>query len=89
MMQPIRLETKGGDLLEWINFPGEGNEPDAILMDDRVFIRRPMLQTQPPKKNSPETYFEAHTHRFHEEKKAIVFDKVTETIPIRITEVPK
>lgn len=63
MMQKIRLETKVGELVTEIELPIYANgEPDAIVWGSRIFIRRPMLQTQPPKKNNPETYFEAFTH---------------------------
>jgi len=87
MMQKLRLETKSGELIETIDYPGEGNEPDAIVKGDRVFIRRPMLHTQPPRKNSPETYFEASTWDPAElapdpaPAAALKFAKVTETKP--------
>jgi hypothetical protein len=65
MMQPIKLETKAGEFVAFIELPIFANgEPDAIVWGSRVFIRRPMFQTEPPKKNDPEVYFEGFTHHF-------------------------
>lgn len=89
MNQEIRLETRSGELIEMIDLPGEGNEPDAIVRGESVFIRRPMLQTQPPKKNSPETYFEANAHHVAAKVATMpksTFDQVTESKAVRITE---
>lgn len=86
MNQEIRLETKDGELIEMISLPGEGNEPDAIVKGREIYIRRPMQQTEPPKKNSPEVYFEATAHHITAKEIAPAFEKVTETKPIRITE---
>jgi hypothetical protein len=90
MNQTVRLESKAGDLIETVQLAGEGNEPDAILVlrDNRqsVFIRRPMLQTQPPTKNSPERYYEATTLALSPSSISAprtTFDKVTETSPTR------
>jgi|GEM_PF-6665986 len=60
-MQTMRLESKDGILIAEVQLPANG-EPDAIVHDGRVFVRRPMRITQPPTKNDPETYFEATTH---------------------------
>jgi hypothetical protein len=60
-MQTMRLESKDGILIAEVQLPANG-EPDAIVTDGRVFIRRAMRITEPPTKNDPETYFEATTH---------------------------
>lgn len=89
MMQKIRLETKAGELVTEIELPIYANgEPDAIVWGSRIFIRRPMLQTQPPKKNNPETYFEAFTHHVAPETKAAhaTFNRVTETKPTELAD---
>ncbi len=84
-MQTIRLETKAGELVSEIELPIFANgEPDAIAWGSRVFIRRPMQQTEPPKKNSPETYFEAWTyHHVIVTAPNPLFDRVTETKPTK------
>jgi len=86
VMQRIRLESKAGELIAELDLPIFANgEPDAILYGARrVFIRRPMAQTEPPKKNNPETYFEASTYQTFAAGGAIPienpeFDRVTET----------
>jgi hypothetical protein len=85
MMQKVRLETKSHDLVKEIEMQLFSNgEPDAIVWGDRIFLRRPQLQTEPPKKNDPEVYFEAFAWSYAEEEvpaPAPKFDKVTETIP--------
>jgi hypothetical protein len=42
-MRTFRLETKGGIIVAEIELLTE-NEPDAIVYDERVFIRRLMRQ---------------------------------------------
>jgi hypothetical protein len=85
MMQQVRLETKSRDLVADIEMPiFSVDEPDVIVWGDRVFVRRPPFQTEPPKKNDPETYFEAFTYHIPATTitaPAPKFDKVTETIP--------
>jgi hypothetical protein len=91
MMQKIRLETKSRELITEIELPSfpNGGEPDVIVWEQRVFVRRPQAQTEPPKKNDPETYFEAHA--WH--TAGYGFDKITEptstkaTSSVRISEV--
>jgi hypothetical protein len=62
MMQRIKLETKSRELVAEVELPffPNGGEPDIIVWEQRAFVRRPQMQTEPPKKNEPETYFEAH-----------------------------
>lgn len=84
MNQTVRLESKSGELIDTIQLPGEGNEPDAISRGGRLFIRRPQLQNEPPKKNSPETYFEGTIWESKGADPSLEkagFDKVTETRP--------
>jgi hypothetical protein len=80
MMQNIRLETKSRELVREIEMPIFPNgEPDAVVVEGRVFIRRPPFQTEPPKKNAPETYFEAFTWQIGAQAPEPSFARVTET----------
>jgi hypothetical protein len=59
--QTVRLESKDRELIAEVKLPANV-EPDPIAFLDRVFIHRPMLETEPPKKDDHGVYFEATTH---------------------------
>jgi hypothetical protein len=82
-MQTVRLETKSREKIRDIELQTFPNgEPDVLKLGTRIFVRRPPFQTQPPKKNNPEIYFEAFTFSLPPSlEPAPAFDKVTETLP--------